>query len=236
MGPNRSNSGRKFKDLDGTLNGIWWILRTGAPWNQLPERFGKWNSIYRQHLRWSHQNFWQEILELITNDEPVDDLIAIDSTHLKAHQDACRHHSDPAEQGFGKTKGGRNSKINAVVNSAGKLVRLLLMPGNRHEVTTAAELLGDSLSDTIVLADRGYVSEDLAWHIIDNGGFPNIAPRSDMKDPFPYSKDLGKLRHVVENFFCRIKRSRRVATRYDKLASTYLSFVTLSAIDDWIRF
>ena len=173
---------------------------------------------------------------MITASEPDNELVTIDSTHLKAHQDACRHGSDAEKQGFGKTKGGRNSKVNAVVNSAGKLLRMALMPGNRHEVTNAAEVLGDSLEGVVVLGDRGYVSEDLAWHILDHGGWPNIAPRSDIKEPLPYLKELGKLRHVVENFFCRIKRSRRVATRYDRLGVTYMSFVTLSAIDDWIRF
>jgi transposase len=235
MGPNRSKSGRKFKDLDGTLNGIWWILRTGSPWNQLPERFGKWNSVYRQHLRWSHKNFWAGVLELIAEGQD-DGILAIDATHLKAHQDACRHSSDPVKQGFGKTKGGRNSKINAVVNGGGKLLRMLLMPGNDHEVTSAARLLGDSLEGAFVLGDKGYLSHELAMHIFDSGGFPNIPPKKGMKDPLPYFKDIGKLRHVVENFFCRIKRSRRVATRYDRLAVTYMSFVTLSAIDDWIRF
>jgi len=43
-------------------------------------------------------------------------------------------------------------------------------------------------------------------------------------------------RHVVENFFARIKRLRRVATRYDKLSETFLAFVTFAAVLDWLRF
>jgi len=113
---------------------------------------------------------------------------------------------------------------------------MILMPGNGHEVTTAAEVLGSSLGDVFVHADRGYLSEELALHIIGSGGFPSIPPKKNMKDPLIYIKELGKLRHVVENFFCRIKRSHRVATRYDRLAVTYMSFVTLAAIDEWIRF
>jgi len=85
----------------------------------MPGRFGKSNSVYRQHLRWSHGGLWPDILKMIVAEEEPDDIIAIDATHLKAHQDACRHSSEPAGQGLGKTKGGRNSKINAVVNSRG---------------------------------------------------------------------------------------------------------------------
>lgn len=54
---------------------------------------------------------WQDILEMIVADEPEDDVVAIDATDIKAHQDTCRHGSEPVEQGFGKTKGGRTSKI-----------------------------------------------------------------------------------------------------------------------------
>jgi transposase len=233
---NKSKSGRKFKDLDNTLNGIWWILRTGSQWNQLPRRFGKWNSVYRQHNRWSHEGFWQEALEMLTSEEQEDDLLSIDATYIKAHQDACRHASIPEKQALGKTKGGRNSKLNAVVNGAGKLLRMMLVPGNEHEVKRSAEVLGNNLKGAIILGDRGYVSDELAHHILESGGYPNITPRKNMKDPLPYHKELGKLRHVVENFFARIKRSRRVDTRYDKLTATYLSFVTLAAIDDWVRF
>ena len=84
-----------------------------------------------------------------------------------------------------------------------------------------------------MLGDKGFVS---AEHILAVGGIPNILPIDGVKNPLPYYKELGKLRHVVENLFCRIKSGRRVATRYDRLAATYLSLVTLSAIDDWVRF
>ena len=111
-----------------------------------------------------------------------------------------------------------------------------LMPGNDHEVTNAAEVLGTELDGAVILADKGYQSMDLSLHIYESGGFPNIPSRDGTKQPLPYHKELGKLRRVVENFFCRIKRSRRVATRYERLAATYTSFVILAALDDWIRF
>ena len=233
---NKSKSGRRFASLDDTLSGIWWVLRTGAPWNQMPKRFGKWNSVYRQHNRWSHEGFWLEALDMIAADAEGRDLLAIDATHVKAHQDACRHPSPAESQGLGKTKGGRNSKVSAVVGATGKLLRMALSPGNEHEVKAAPELLGPNLGGAVVNADRGYVGGELAAHILESGGFPNIPPRKGMKDPPPYHQELGKLRRVVENLFCRLKRSRRVATRYDRLSCTYTSFVVLSAIDDWVRF
>ena len=113
---------------------------------------------------------------------------------------------------------------------------MLLVPGNEHEVNSAAELLGENLKGAVILADKGYQSSELAAHILAAGGFPNIPSRDGTKEPLPYDKELGKLRRMVENFFCRIKRSRRVNTRYDRLTQTFMSFIILAALDDWIRF
>lgn len=179
---------------------------------------------------------WQEVLQKLAKESADLCDVMIDATHIKAHQDACRHEQPPENRGLGKTKGGRNSKINAVVDANGKLLRMMLVPGNEHEVTTAAEVLGDCLKDSMVQGDKGYQSVELAEHILKAGGIPNIPSKRNTLDPLPYCKELGKVRHMVENFFARIKRSRRVATRYDKLPQTFLAFVTLAAIDDWIRF
>jgi transposase len=62
-----------------------------------------------------------------------------------------------------------------------------------------------------------------------------IPPKANRKIQYYYNKELYKHRHVIENFFGRIKIYRRVATRYDKLAETYLGFVTIAAILDWLR-
>jgi transposase len=204
-------------------------------WNQLPERFGKWNSVYRCHLRWAHRGLWTQILMALEGNSTTHELLSMDATFVKAHQDACRHGGDPEKQGLGKTKGGRNSKINALVNGEGRAVRMILLPGNQHEVLSASELLGAELSGSVVLADKGYQSAALAEHILRAGGTPNIPSRKGTLDPLPYHSDLGKLRHVVENFFCRLKRSRRVDTRYDRLAATFMAFVTLAVLDDWLR-
>lgn len=204
-------------------------------WNQVPERFGKWNSIYRCHLRWAKKGLWTEILLLVKSYPPRDEVVSMDATHVKAHQDACRLGGNPEHQGLGKTKGGRNSKLHALVDGDGEALKVLLLPGNEHEVLSAARLLGGELKDCIVLADKGYQSQPLAEHILQAGGTPNIPSRDGTKEPLPYHKDLGKLRRVVENFFCRIKRSRRVGTRYDRLAETFMAFVTLSILDDCLR-
>ena len=225
-----------MKNLGATLNGIWWILCTGAMWNQLPEEYGKWNSVYRMFNRWSHSKFFSEILKEVSRaaQEEVK-LRAIDATHCKAHQDSCRSPFDHEEEGLGKTKGGRNTKISACVTAEGNALKIEIIPGNHHESTCATSTLGDQLSGCTVLADKAYDSKAIRDFITHHDGTPNIPSRKNAKNPAAYDKTVGKQRRVVENYFCRIKRYRRVATRYEKLAVTYLSFVTLASLMDWAK-
>lgn len=207
---------------------------TGSIWNQLPERFGKWNSVYRFHNRWAKKGVFKLLLEAIAK-EDEDDYKIIDATHIKVHQDACRHPQAAEKRGLGKTKGGRNSKLNACVNGNGKPLFILLRPGNEHEILTAEETLGD-VTEKIVLADRGYDSDRLRDQIMKAGGVAIIPGKTNRKSPVFYLPEIGRRRRVVENFFSRIKRHRRVNTRYDRLSETYMAFVSLAAIADWVRF
>ena len=159
----------------------------------------------------------------------------IDATHIKVHQDACRHPGPPESRALGKTKGGRNSKLNACVNKAGKALAFSLRPGNEHDSKAAREVLGDT-KGVVVLGDRGYDDDSLREHIKAGGGVAMIPGKSNRKtEPF-YIPEIGRDRRVVENFFARVKRHRRVNTRYDRLPETYMAFVSLAALADWIRF
>ncbi len=222
--------------MEATLNGIWWILCNGAIWNQLPERYGKWNSVWRFYRRWCEAGIWKWLLDkMVETGNAKNSAIIIDGSHVKVHQDATRLGLSAEEQVFGKTKGGRNSKISAAVNGNGKAIKLLLVKGNEHDSVSSLELLSGCLKGLYVLADKAYDADYIRQHIKSNGGIAVIPPKKNRKEPIDYDKTVGKMRHRVENFFARIKRFRRVNTRYDKLSKTYMGFVTLSAIADWIN-
>src|SRR5215470_132421 len=68
------------------VEGVLWIVRTGAPWRDLPEVFGEWNSVFRRFSRWS-QKLWQRVFEAMSDDPDFEYLI-IDSTIVRAHQHA----------------------------------------------------------------------------------------------------------------------------------------------------
>lgn len=70
------------------VEGVLWIVRTGAPWRDLPEVFGNWNSTFRRFSRWSAKGVWQRIF-LAMADDPDFEYLILDSTIVRAHQHAA---------------------------------------------------------------------------------------------------------------------------------------------------
>ena len=86
----RGAGGRPPSDHRRVLDGVFWIARTGAPWRDLPEEFGKWGSVYRQFRRWTLAGLWETILEVLNASEAVPDSVQlIDSTIVRAHHCAA---------------------------------------------------------------------------------------------------------------------------------------------------
>lgn len=85
------------------INAVFWILRTGAPWRDLPPEYGKWNTVYRRFNRWKKSGVWERILEKLI-DEPDYEWLMIDASHIKVHPDAAG--AVGGNQDMTKTKGG----------------------------------------------------------------------------------------------------------------------------------
>ena len=95
--------------------------------------------------------------------------------------------------------------------------------------------VNDLLPQTMLLADRGYDADWIRELARQQGGWANIPPKRNRKDPICFSPYLYRARNLIERFFNKIKQCRRVATRYDKLAANYLAFVKLASIRIWLR-
>jgi len=90
----KPHTGRPALDHRIVLNGILWVLRTGAPWRDLPERYGKWTTVYSRFQRWRKAGVWDRILKdvqaLADQDGNVDwEIHFVDSTIVRAHQHAA---------------------------------------------------------------------------------------------------------------------------------------------------
>ena len=101
-------------------------------------------------------------------------------------------------------------------------------------MAAACDLI-DGVAARYVLADKAYDADRLYLKIIQQGGDPVVPPRRHRKRQHAYDRALYKKRNRVERFFSRIKHFRRIATRYDKLAATFMGFVTLAAIMLWLK-
>ena len=146
---------------------------------------------------------------------------------------ACEDRTQ-ANQCIGVSRGGRSTKIHAVVDALGNPIEVILTTGNTCDITVAEKLLRRiDLKDTTVLADRAYRAYgkwDFREFIADQDANFCIPPKSDNSDPWFVDWWLYKERHLVETFFLKLKEFRRVAMRYDKLASRFLAFVHLACI------
>lgn len=209
------------------MRGIIIVLSQGCKWRAIDRPEAKWNSVYQYYRRWVRQNVFTELFSEI--ELPLQGSRRfLDSTHVKVHRCASNPFGGQASQAMGRTKGGLNTKIHAVVDEAGQPIRLLLSAGNEADISHA-ETLVENIPAHMVVADKGYDSDRFCQWLSERGIKACIPPRAKRTYARRYSKCSYRKRHLIENFFERIKNFRRVATRYDKLADTFLGFVCLAA-------
>jgi len=124
-----------------------------------------------------------------------------------------------------------------VTERAGKPIVVALTAGQRHESPQAIPLLERSLErmwPEAVAGDRGYSAADLRNWLQERDIEPVIPYREDESGDHVYDRDAYRERPIIERAINRLKRHRRIATRYDKLASSYLAMVTFAGILEWI--
>ena len=84
----RSDPGRTARSNRNFVNGVLWVLRSGARWSDLPERYGKYKTVHKRFSRWAKSGVWEKIFESLLED-PSNDYIMLDSSLVKAHQQAA---------------------------------------------------------------------------------------------------------------------------------------------------
>ena len=116
-----------------------------------------------------------------------------------------------------------STKIHTLVDALGNPVAFLLTPGQAHDLAGADALLPQMAADTL-LADRAFDADDRVLRPLAASGKSAVIPpkrnRTQLRD---YDKELYKERHLIENFFCKLKQFRAIATRYDKIARNFLA-------------
>lgn len=118
----------------------------------------------------------------------------------------------------------------------GNPVGFHLTAGQDSDLEGADVLMGEITKAKAVLADKAYDADERVRHKLqDKGCMAVIPPKKNRLNPCDYDKELYKERHLIENFFAKIKQYRAIATRYDKTASNFLGAVYMASIVIWLN-
>ena len=188
---------------------ILWILSSGVAWSDLPTSFGNRNSIYHKFRKWCADNVFENISKVLVSDTEKYLLIQMDSTFCKAHQHATRARNKHGNQAISVSRGGKTTKIHALVNKNFQLIGLLLTGGHIRDSQCAVELLSKiKLENKKVLGDKAFCSTYIRKFIQEQGGAVCIPDEANSRALHDFDKELYKARNIIECFFLRIKNCR----------------------------
>jgi transposase len=214
------------------VNAVWFVAKTGIQWRDLPERFGKWDTVFHRFNEWCKKGTWDRVLAAVQ--DPDLEYLLLDSTVIRAHPHAAGMNTGGNDQALGRSRGGFGTKLHLAVDALGNPVVLHLSPGQDADITHAEVLLGNHEPE-VVLADKGYDSDDFVETVESRGAEAVIPPRKNRTEPREYDRVLYKERNTVERCVGLFKQFRRVATRYEKTARNFLGMATIAAISIWLR-
>jgi transposase len=128
-----------------------------------------------------------------------------------------------------------STKIHALVDALGNPLGFHLSGGEAHDLVGADHLLADMQADTLI-ADKAFDADKRVIEPLSAAGKTVvIPPRSNRRSPRSFDRDLYKARHLIENFFAKLKQFRAIATRYDKTARNFLAAIHLAASAIWLN-
>ena len=129
---------------------------------------------------------------------------------------------------MGRSRGGLTTKIHARVDGQGRLIQILITPGQVHDLMATDALLAKR--GTILIADKAYDADRLRDLLKARGAIANIPNMIRRKRRFRWKKAIYRQRNLIERFFNKLKQFRRIATRYDKLGLNFQAFLQLAVV------
>lgn len=242
--------GRPRPNARKMVEGVCWILRTGAPWRDLPETFGKWDTVYKAFARWRDNGAFERaqtalLLELQEELPPEHTVLwFVDSTIARAAKSAAGakkkvqfvRADEPGDHALGRSRGGFGTKVHLVCDANAVPLQIYLTGGQAHDGATLPLLLdadeGMPLRHLLecdkVVADKGYDSAKVRAFLREEGIEPHIPTRKNARKKITVDAELYRQRNKVERVFGWMKELRRLATRFEKLAVSFKAFWQLA--------
>lgn len=174
-----------------------------------------------QELCWKHEDFSVVVM--------------LDPSRGKVHQDVTGIRFPLKIRNLGRPRGPQHQALGRVERGGIAIVNEAFCV-SEHGSISALDTIRGLVGGRLVLVDKAYDSNAIRACIEERRSFAVIPLRANRKKHIPYDKAFGKNRDRSKNFFEKIKRFRRIGTRYDELPETYQGFVKLFSLTEWIRF
>ena len=120
------------------INAVFWILRTGTPWRDLPPDYGDCKNTQGRICRWRDRGVWKRLLDVLM-DDPDYEWLMIDASHIKVHPHAAG--AKEGNQAHEPDKRGLNTKVHLAVNAHGMPIRIPITEGTRADCKEACDLI-----------------------------------------------------------------------------------------------
>jgi transposase len=254
--PSNGHRGGQWNDHRVTLDGILWVLHTGAQWRELPGRYGKWKSVHGRFNRWSKQGLFDRILQRLHTAldrlKRLDfDLWCVDGSSIRASRAAAGARrravaGEPRDHALGRSRGGFGTKLHLIVDGRGIPLAASISPGQAHE----SKHLGPTLEAVRIFrpgrgrprcrpkalaGDKGYSYPGVRRYLRRRGIRAVIPTRKDQRRSPHFDKPSYRRRNIVERCINWLKENRRLGTRYEKLATNFMGMIKLAMIRRCMR-
>lgn len=245
-----SKRGRPYHAHRLIIDGILWILATGAPWRDLPERYGSWSKVANRFYRWQRKGLWQRLFTALLQEAHAQGYVDwslhfVDGTVIRAHQHAAGARKSGENETLGRSRGGFSTKPHIRADRRGKPLILLVTAGQRHEQTMFVPLMEAGVVQSgrrgrprhrphRLSGDKGYSSRRTRQYLRQRGIGIVIPHKDNQRHRGRFDRDAYRERNAVERLINRLKQFRRIATRYEKKAANFLAMVTIAAMLFWL--
>ncbi len=208
-----------------------WVIRYGRSWSELPEKYGKFDTIRKRFSRWSKSGLFRNVFNSLSAKAGKSNVAMVDSTTVKAHRTAASMAADGKPRAIGRSAGGLTTKIHLIANMKKMPLDFSLTGGQVNDSKEGFNLIkGNIYKLTALLGDKAYDTNKIRSCLAEENIETCIPPKSNRKDPIEYDENLYKKRGLIENMFCCLKDWRGIAMRYCRCFHIFDSFVCLALI------
>ncbi|WP_189622647.1 IS5 family transposase, partial [Novosphingobium colocasiae] len=214
-----TDPGRSGRNNRLFLEAVLWIVRTGSPWRDLPALFGNWSTAFRRFRDWREADVFKRIFDALSGEADME-YAMVDATIVKVHRHGQGAKGGPSSQAIGRSRGGMTTKIVALTDALGNLVRFELLPGNRHDTIGVAPLIA-GIDLGALLGDKAFDANWIVEELDQRGAKVVISQHPGRAQKLKIDAEMYKWRHLIENFFCKLKEFKRIAMRACKTDQSF---------------